>query len=158
MKCGYCMSLDSKVIDSRQTDDGLRTRRRRECNSCGKRFTTYEEIESIPLTIIKKDLTRQPFSGEKMINSLTRACSKSSVSVETLETLKKLVSEVQEYYANKMQKEVYSSELGEFILTRLKDIDQVAYIRFASVYRDFQDVDSFLDELNVLKNITKEDK
>lgn len=156
MKCTNCMSLDSKVVDSRQTDDGLRIKRRRECTNCGQRFTTYEEIESIPLTIIKKDQTRQTFSSEKMINSLTRACSKSSISVESLETLKSLAVEVKDHYANTMQKEVHSSELGEFILTRLRDIDQVAYIRFASVYRDFQDIDSFLDELNVLKNLQKQ--
>lgn len=150
MKCGYCSSYDSKVVDSRQTDDGLRTRRRRECINCGMRFTTYEDIVSIPLTIIKKDSTRQPFSTDKMLNSLTRACAKSSISMETLENL---TSEVQEHYANTMQKEVNSSDLGEFILSRLKDIDQVAYIRFASVYRDFKDIDSFLDELNELKNL-----
>lgn len=148
MRCEYCLSCDSKVIDSRQTDDGTRIRRRRECISCGKRFTTYEIIESTPLVIIKKDLTRQPFSSEKMINSLTRACAKSSISIETLEDL---TLETQEHYANSMQKEVHSSDLGELILTRLKDIDQVAYIRFASVYRDFKDINSFLDELNNLK-------
>lgn len=150
MKCAYCSSCDSKVIDSRQTDDGMRIRRRRECISCGERFTTYEEIESIPLTIIKKDTTRQPFASTKMINSLTRACAKSSIPMDTLENL---TSEVQEHYANNMQKEVHSSELGEFILSRLREIDQVAYIRFASVYRDFKDINSFLDELNQLKKL-----
>lgn len=153
MKCAYCASCDSKVIDSRQTDDGLRIRRRRECISCGERFTTYENIELIPLIIIKKDSTRQPFSSEKMINSLTRACAKSSISIETLESL---TNEVLDHYANSMQKEVRSSDLGELILSRLRDIDQVAYIRFASVYRDFKDIDSFLDELNVLKNLKNE--
>lgn len=149
MKCGYCTSNDSKVIDSREIDEGSRIRRRRECNACGKRFTTYETIENIPLIIIKKDLTRQPFSTEKMINSVTRACAKSSISVEILENL---ANEIQDYYATKVQKEVHSSDLGELILARLRDIDQVAYIRFASVYRDFKDIDSFLDELNELKN------
>lgn len=154
MKCAYCTSSDSKVVDSRQTDDGLRIRRRRECIGCAKRFTTYEIIESVPLIIVKKDSTRQPFSTEKMINSLTRACAKSSISMETLEDL---VAQVQDHYANEMIKEVQSSELGELILTRLRDIDQVAYIRFASVYRDFKDINSFLDELNELKNIELKD-
>lgn len=148
MRCGYCSSSESKVIDSRQTDDGLKTRRRRECIACGKRFTTYEIIETIPLVIIKKDLTRQPFSSEKMINSVTRACAKSSIPIEILENL---AIEIQDHYANTMQKEVNSSDLGELILNRLRDIDQVAYIRFASVYRDFKDIDSFLYELNMLK-------
>lgn len=153
MKCVYCSHFDSKVVDSRQTDDGARIRRRRECTSCSKRFTTYEVVEYIPLTIIKKDSTRQPFSAEKLINSLTRACAKSSISMDNLDKLKNLVIEVEDHFANKMEKEINSSELGELILTKLRDIDQVAYIRFASVYRDFKDIDSFLDELNDLKNL-----
>lgn len=155
MKCIYCSHPDSKVIDSRQTDDGTRIRRRRECVSCEERFTTYEIIESTPLIIVKKDLTRELFSSEKMMKSLTRGA-KTCIPIEVLE---KLVIEVQDYFGNKMLKEVNSSELGEYILTRLRDIDQVAYIRFASVYRDFKDIDSFLDELNVLKdlNLRKDD-
>lgn len=148
MKCEFCGYLESKVVDSRQSDDGLRIRRRRECLSCGRRFTTYEVIETIPLMVIKRDNSRQPFDRTKIMNSLLRACGKRPISIETLE---KLVSDIHEHYANSMIKEVNSTELGEMVMDKLKEIDQVAYIRFASVYKEFSGVNSFLDELKKLQ-------
>lgn len=148
MKCSFCGNFESKVVDSRLTDDGLKIRRRRECLACGERFTTYEIIETIPLIVIKRDRSRQPFDRDKLLSRLMRACGKRPVSVETLE---KLVSEIEESYANQMVKEVNSTELGELVMEKLKEIDQVAYVRFASVYKEFKDIDSFMDELKKLK-------
>ncbi len=149
MKCGFCGCLESKVVDSRQSEDGSKIRRRRECLNCGARFTTYEEIETIPLMVVKKDKSREPFDRQKLLNRLLRACAKRPVSVETLE---KLVSEIEYQFANQMVKEVNSSQIGELVMTKLKDIDQVAYVRFASVYKDFKDIDSFMEELKKIKN------
>lgn len=147
MRCGFCGHLDSKVVDSRQTEDGIKIRRRRECLSCGARFTTYEIIETIPLVVIKRDKSRQLFDDKKILSCLLRACGKRPVSVETLE---KLVSDIQEHYANQMIKEVNSTELGELVMEKLKAIDQVAYVRFASVYKEFKDINSFKEELDRL--------
>lgn len=148
MKCPFCSYTESKVIDSRPSDDGDRIRRRRECLSCGTRFTTYEVIESTPLMVIKRDHSRQAFNKEKLLNGLMRACEKRPVSYETLEHL---VDQIEHTLANSFVKEVSSQEIGELTLQKLKDIDLVAYVRFASVYRDFKDLDTFLDELKKLQ-------
>lgn len=152
MKCAFCGCLESKVVDSRQTDDGLKIRRRRECLSCGARFTTYEEIETIPLMVVKRDKSREPFDRQKLINRLLRACAKRPVSVETLE---RLISDIEYYFANQMVKEVNSTEIGELVMEKLRDVDQVAYVRFASVYKEFQDIDTFMEELKKLKDNEK---
>jgi len=148
MKCAFCGFLESKVVDSRQTDDGTKIRRRRECLNCKARFTTYEIIETIPLVVIKRDKSRQPFDSHKLIIGLMRACEKRPVSIETLETL---VADIEYYYANAMIKEVNSSSLGELVMEKLKGIDQVAYVRFASVYKEFADIETFMEELEKLK-------
>ena len=148
MKCPSCGDTESKVIDSRPSDDGERIRRRRECLSCGTRFTTYEVIETMPLMVIKRDESRQAFNKEKLLNGLLRACEKRPVSLETLENL---VDQIEYTLNNSFVKEVSSQEIGELALQKLKDIDLVAYVRFASVYRDFKDVDSFMSELKNLQ-------
>ena len=148
MKCPYCGYTESKVIDSRPAEDSEKIRRRRECLSCGRRFTTYEAVESTPLVVIKKDRSRQLFDREKLLRGLLRACEKRSISVEVLE---RLVDSIEQHYANDMVKEVSSVELGEYVLRELKKLDKVAYVRFASVYRDFSDTDSFLQELRRLQ-------
>lgn len=153
MRCAYCGHLESKVVDSRQTEDGMRIRRRRECLNCGARFTTYEEMETIPLMVIKKDKSREAFDRQKLLNRLLRACAKRPVSLETLENL---VTEVETMAANQMMKEVPSAALGEMVMERLQEIDQVAYVRFASVYKDFSDIDTFMDELKRLKKREKD--
>ena len=148
MKCPCCAYTESKVVDSRPAEDSEKIRRRRECLSCGKRFTTYEVIENTPLVVVKKDHSRQIFDRDKLLRGLLRACEKRPVSVETLEAL---VDSIEQTYANEMIKEVRSVDLGEQVLRELKKLDKVAYIRFASVYRDFSDVESFLHELKRLQ-------
>lgn len=148
MKCPYCSYTESKVVDSRPAEDSEKIRRRRECLACGKRFTTYEAVENTPLVVVKKDKSRQLFDREKLLRGLLRACEKRPVSMETLENF---VDSIEQNYANQMVKEVSSVELGEYVLRELKKLDKVAYIRFASVYRDFSDVDSFLVELKKLQ-------
>ena len=148
MKCPYCSYTESKVVDSRPAEDSEKIRRRRECLSCGRRFTTYEAVENTPLVVVKKDKSRQLFDREKLLRWLLRACEKRPVSMETLE---RFVDSIEQNYANEMVKEVSSVELGEYVLRELKKLDKVAYIRFASVYRDFSDVDSFLVELKKLQ-------
>lgn len=148
MKCSFCGHLESKVVDSRQSDDGMKIRRRRECLKCGARFTTYEEIETIPLMVVKRDKTREPFDRNKLLNRLLRACAKRPVSLTTLE---KLITEIENTFANQMVKEVRSTEIGSLVLKKLQAVDEVAYIRFASVYKDFKDIDSFLAELSALR-------
>ena len=143
MKCPYCGYLEDKVIDSRPTDEYSAIRRRRECNRCMRRFTTYEKVESIPLMVIKKDKTRQPFDREKLINGLLRACEKRPVSVDTLE---KLADEIELQILNSLKREITTKEIGEMVMARLKDIDEVAYVRFASVYRQFKDINTFMEE------------
>lgn len=146
MKCPECGYEDSKVIDSRPAENKIR--RRRECLSCKCRFTTYEMVETIPLMVVKKDNTIEPFDRDKLINRLARATVKRPVQIEDLE---KMVEDIVQELKNQFRREVSSDELGELVLRRLKDIDKVAYIRFASVYRDFNDIDSFvriISELN----------
>ncbi len=147
MRCPYCNAPESKVIDSRPTDESNSIRRRRECLGCGKRFTTYETVESVPLVVVKKDGSRQSFDKQKILNSMLRACDKRSVSLETLE---RAVADIEQRLLNSMDREIPSEHVGELVMDALKGIDQVAYVRFASVYRKFQDIDSFVEELNKL--------
>ena len=143
MKCPFCFYEESKVIDSRPTDEGERIRRRRECLKCGKRFTTYEIIETVPVIVIKRDKSRQVFDRSKILSGLLRACEKRPVSIETLE---KIVDEMEFTLQNSPDREVPSERIGELAMEKLKDIDEVAYVRFASVYRQFQDIQTFMDE------------
>ena len=145
MKCPYCSYDESKVIDSRPTDEGERIRRRRECLDCGKRFTTYEIIETVPVVVIKRDKSREPFDRNKLLNGLLRACEKRPVSMDTLE---KVVDDIETTLQNSLDREVPSSLIGTLALEKLRDIDEVAYVRFASVYRQFQDIHSFMEELS----------
>lgn len=147
MKCPFCAYEESKVIDSRPTDEGERIRRRRECLECGKRFTTYEIIESLPIIVIKKDKSRETFSREKLLNGLMRASEKRPISIDTLE---KLILDIEMKIQNSLDREVKSEKIGELVMERLKEIDEVAYVRFASVYRQFKDINTFMDELNSL--------
>ncbi|MEF9983096.1 MAG: transcriptional regulator NrdR [Oscillospiraceae bacterium] len=148
MKCPFCSHIESKVADSRPTDDGLKIRRRRECLKCGKRFTTYEIIETTPIIVIKRDGSRDTFNSNKLLNGLMRACEKRPVSISVLE---KIVDEVELTLQNSLEKEIKSTVIGELALSHLKKVDQVAYIRFASVYRNFEDVQSFVEELKNLE-------
>ena len=150
MKCPECGFDESKVIDSRPTDN--KVRRRRECIRCGARFTTYEIIEEIPLMVIKKDHTIKPFDREKLVERLCRATIKRPVSLETIENM---VEDIASELKNTLQREVTSDRIGELVLHKLKEIDDVAYIRFASVYRDFNDIDSFMKIISELKDTKK---
>lgn len=145
MKCPYCGYTESKVVDSRPTDENERIRRRRECLKCGKRFTTYEVIESIPIVVIKKDRSREAFDRQKLLNGLLRACEKRPVPLETLE---RIVSEIEVLLQNTLDKEVSSQRIGTYAMEKLKAVDEVAYVRFASVYRQFKDINSFMEELS----------
>ena len=147
MRCPYCAYPESKVIDSRPTDESNSIRRRRECLSCGKRFTTYETVESVPLVVVKKDGSRQSFDRQKLLNGMVRACDKRSV---TLQRLEQAVADIEQRLLNSMDREIPTERVGELVMEELKKIDQVAYVRFASVYRQFQDIDSFVAELNKL--------
>ena len=147
MKCPYCGYLEDKVVDSRPADEGARIRRRRECLSCGKRFTTYEMIESMPLYVVKRDGTRQAFDRMKLINGMLRACEKRPVALDSIE---KIADDIELELRRRLEKEVKSVTIGEMVMDRLKEIDEVSYVRFASVYRSFKDVNSFIDELNSL--------
>ena len=147
MRCPYCAYPESKVIDSRPTDESNSIRRRRDCLSCGKRFTTYETVESVPLVVVKKDGSRQSFDRQKILNGMVRACDKRSV---TLQTLEQSVADIEQRLLNSMDREIPTERVGELVMEELKKIDQVAYVRFASVYRQFQDIDSFVAELNKL--------
>ncbi|MBO5396104.1 MAG: transcriptional regulator NrdR [Clostridia bacterium] len=149
MKCPYCLYPESKVIDSRPADDGQRIRRRRECIKCTKRFTTYEAIEGQPVIIIKRDKSRQVFDRTKLLSGMLRACEKRPVSLETLENA---IDEIESQLQNSLEKEVPSVTVGEMALEKLKTIDEIAYVRFASVYRDFKDIESFMAELKQLIN------
>lgn len=149
MKCSVCGNLESRVVDSRQSEDGAKIRRRRECLKCGTRFTTYEEIETVPLMVVKRDKSREPFDREKLRGKIQRACVKRPVSTERID---QLLFEIETYFANQMTKEIPSAEIGRLVLEKLRDIDEVAYIRFASVYKDFKDIDSFLAELAEMQN------
>ncbi|MBQ8503694.1 MAG: transcriptional regulator NrdR [Clostridia bacterium] len=144
MKCPFCSFEESKVIDSRPTDEGEKIRRRRECISCGKRFTTYEIIESVPIIVVKKDKSRQAFDRVKLFNGMLRACEKRPVSIEQID---KVVSEIEADLQNSLDREVTSVHIGELVMDKLKELDEVAYVRFASVYRQFKDINTFMDEL-----------
>jgi len=144
MKCPYCACEDSKVIDSRPTDDSERIRRRRECSRCQKRFTTYEIIETVPLMVIKKDKSRESFDRQKLFNSLRRACDKRAVSVDDLENV---VNGIEQALQNSMEREIPTEMIGELAMEQLRLLDEVSYVRFASVYREFRDLNSFMDEL-----------
>ncbi len=147
MRCPYCEHSESKVIDSRESRNGLRIRRRRECLSCKKRFTTYEMIEEIPYMVIKKDGSRQPFDRQKLLQGLLKACEKRPVPLSKLE---EVVEEIESRLMEKPEKEINSSEIGSHVMKRLKELDKVAYVRFASVYREFKDVLEFKQELETL--------
>ncbi len=147
MKCPYCGFVEDKVIDSRPTDEGYSIRRRRECVKCAKRFTTYEKVESLPLMVVKKDKTRQPFDREKILSGLLHACEKRPISIDQLE---KLVNEVEAKILNTLKREITTHEIGELVMTSLKELDEVAYVRFASVYRQFKDLNTFMEELSKL--------
>ena len=147
MKCPFCGFEESKVIDSRPTDEGQRIRRRRECLQCGKRFTTYEIIESLPIIVIKKDKSREAFDRDKLMNGLLRACEKRPVSIDTLD---KMIDEIETVLQNSLDREVSSEKIGQLVMEKLKKIDEVAYVRFASVYRQFKDINTFMKELNKL--------
>ena len=149
MKCPYCYYPESKVIDSRPADDGQRIRRRRECMQCAKRFTTYESVESQPLIIIKRDKSRQVFDRNKLLSGMLRACEKRPVSLQTLENA---IDEIESQLQNAFEREVTSVQIGEMALEKLKNIDEIAYVRFASVYRDFNDIESFSEALTHLIN------
>jgi len=147
MKCPYCANPESKVVDSRPADEGSSIRRRREGLECHRRFTTYETMESLPLVVIKKDGVRQTFDRSKLLSSMMKACEKRTVSLDTLE---QIANEIDQALQNKMEREVSSAEIGEMVMDRLKGIDEVAYVRFASVYRQFKDINTFMTELNKL--------
>ena len=147
MKCRYCGSVDSKVIDSRPTEDNSAIRRRRECLECGKRFTTYEKIEEIPIMVVKRDGRREPFDSEKIRSGIRKACEKRPISATTQD---KLVEDITKDIYNTLASEVPSKEIGEIVMNNLKKVDEVAYVRFASVYREFKDTETFLAELQHL--------
>ena len=147
MRCPYCSYSESKVIDSRPAEEGTTIRRRRECLSCGKRFTTYEIVERLPLLVIKRDGSRQAFDRMKLIGGMIKACEKRPVHVSDLELI---ADEIEQELQGALDREVSSEHIGELVMNRLKDLDQVAYVRFASVYRQFKDISTFLEELNKL--------
>ena len=148
MRCPFCQCADTKVTDSRATDDGKAIRRRRECQKCGRRFTTYEVVEKVPLMVIKNDGRREPFNSEKLLNGLIRSCEKRDIPMEKIVNLS---HEIERDVRNTMEREIPSKKIGEFVMDRLKDFDEVAYIRFASVYRKFADISSFITELDELR-------
>lgn len=145
MKCPYCGYQESKVVDSRHSDDGASIRRRRECLSCQKRFTTYETVESLPIIVVKKDNSRQSFDRNKVLNGMLRACEKRPVSMADLE---KAVQDIEQTVQNSLDREFSTEKIGELVMEHLKVLDEVAYVRFASVYRQFKDINSFMHELN----------
>lgn len=147
MRCPFCESQETKVIDSRHTEEGNSIRRRRECERCGKRFTTYEKIEEITLIVIKKDGGREPFDRNKILNGIIKACEKRPVPLSEME---RVVDEIERGLNNMLEKEVKSTFIGELIMEKLKDLDEVAYVRFASVYRQFTDINTFISEIEKL--------
>lgn len=144
MKCPYCSHLEDKVIDSRPTDDGATIRRRRECLGCQKRYTTYEKVEYMPLMVIKKDKSRQPYSREKLMNGILRACEKRPISIDRIDSL---IDNIEAQIYSTLEREVTSTVIGEKVMEELRKLDEVAYVRFASVYRQFKDINTFMDEL-----------
>lgn len=150
MKCPFCTFDESKVVDSRPADDGSKIRRRRECMKCGKRFTTFEAIETIPLIVVKKDNTREPFSKEKIIRGLMKACEKRPVSVDMIESI---AAEIENILCNSLEKEITTTYIGDLVMEKLKKADDVAYVRYASVHRQFKDINSLFEEVSkILKN------
>ncbi len=154
MKCIFCGHPESKVLDSRSVDDGASIRRRRECLNCGKRFTTYEMVETTPILVVKNDGTRQQFDPLKIKSGVIKACEKRPVAAADID---KLVLSVEKQISNSLAQEIPSSQIGELVMKELKELDQVAYIRFASVYRQFRDVSTFLDFINGFEKIIKEE-
>ena len=144
MKCPFCFNDESKVVDSRSTDDNTTIRRRRECTKCNKRYTTYEKIEDIPVLVIKRDLARENFNKEKIINGLIIACQKRPVSRKQIE---EIAEDIEKKISNKMLTEIESETIGEMVMEKLKEIDEISYVRFASVYRQFKDINTFLEEI-----------
>ena len=149
MHCPFCQHGDTRVIDSRVSDDGATIRRRRECLACQKRFTTYEIIETLPLVVIKRDGSRQSFDKSKPINGMVRACDKRKVPLPVLE---KIADEIEQELQSALEREITTEQVGEMVMKRPKDVDEVAYVRFASVYRQFKDIDTFMQELTKLLN------
>ena len=149
MKCPYCGYAESKVVDSRPTEDGEKIRRRRECMQCAKRFTTFEEIETIPLIVVKKDHTREQFSKEKIVRGLMKACEKRPVSIEDME---RVALEIENKLCNSMEKEITTTYIGDLVMEKLKKLDDVAYVRYASVHRQFKDINSLYEEVSKLLN------
>lgn len=144
MRCPYCNAENIKVIDSRPSEENNAIRRRRQCEQCDRRFTTYETIESVPLIIIKKDETREPYSREKILSGLLRSCHKRPVPMQKIDSM---INDIENSLYNTMKKEVESSYIGELVMEKLKEVDEVAYVRFASIYREFRDINTFMDEL-----------
>ena len=147
MKCPYCGFEESKVIDSRSADDGERIRRRRECLKCGKRFTTHEIVETVPVIVVKRDKSRESFDRNKLTNGLIRACEKRPVSIQQIENI---VNDIESKLQSSIEREVTTQQIGELAMDQLKKIDEVSYVRFASVYRQFKDINTFMEELNKL--------
>ncbi len=149
MKCPYCSFEESRVIDSRSADDGERIRRRRECLNCGKRFTTHEIVETVPIIVVKRDKSRESFDRNKLTNGLVRACEKRPVSLQQIENI---VNYIESTLQSSLDREITTKQIGELAMEQLKNIDEVSYVRFASVYRQFKDINTFLEELNKLLN------
>jgi transcriptional repressor NrdR len=147
MKCPFCGHSESKVVDSRPAEEGSSIRRRRECLSCAKRFTTYETVESLPMIVVKKDGSRQSFDRRKVLNGMIRACEKRPVPFDSLE---RMSEEIEQTLQNSLEREVSTEYIGELVMDKLRTVDEVAYVRFASVYRQFKDIDTFMRELNKL--------
>ncbi len=148
MRCPFCLYLDSKVLDSRQTEEGASIRRRRECMACHKRFTTYERLDEMPFLVVKKDGRREPFSRTKILNGMLRACEKRPISLEDIE---EVVADIEREVRSGLEREVASEHIGELVMDKLRELDDVAYVRFASVYRQFKDIDRFIEELQQLR-------
>lgn len=148
MRCFYCGNIESKVVDSRSTEDGTAIRRRRECLNCGKRFTTYEKIESVPIIVIKKDASRQPYDREKLQRGIMNACASRPVSLDMVD---KILDDIEAAIHNSLEREVSSVKIGEMVMDRLREVDEVAYVRFASVYKKFQDIETFRNELEKMQ-------
>ena len=148
MKCPFCANLESKVVDSRPADEGASIRRRRECLSCGKRFTTYETVESLPLVVVKKDGSRQSFDKDKVLRGMIRACEKRPV---PMETLVKIADTVEQELQNSLERETSTEKIGELVMEHLRDVDEVSYVRFASVYKHFDDVQTFIHEIEQME-------
>ena len=148
MKCPYCGRMDNtKVIDSRTMDEGSAIRRRRQCEACGERFTTYERVDTIPLTVVKRDRTREGFDRSKVLDGIIKSCNKRSISVQEMEDI---VTQIETSISNSLAREIESCDIGDMVMEKLREIDEVAYVRFASVYKRFTDIDTFMAELSEL--------